>query len=96
MAVLRERRGQSGWLGLARLTVASVEAEKHLLLTAVTGAGEVLESAWCDSLLPVPATVHGESTRSEPGALTHALAECEAPRGEAQRVDLIRLRWSLR
>ncbi len=78
VAVLNERRGQSGWLALSRLTVASIEEEEHLLLAAVTDDGEPLDTAWCDRLLQVPATVRGAPTGPAPGALADAVALQEA------------------
>lgn len=78
IAVLAERRGQSGWLALARVTVASVEIEEHLLLAAVTDEGEPLDGEWCDRLLQVPATIATTTPAVPPAAVDEALGTQEA------------------
>lgn len=86
VTVLEERRGSRGWLRVERLAVRSVEDEEHLLVGAVSDAGEELDADWCDRLLGLPVlrigAVHDRAAPALPVALErqHArvLAEAEA------------------
>ena len=103
VAILAERRGTSGWLKVARLRVASLQDEEHLLLAAVTDAGDVLDAAWCDKLLGLPAREIGHTNSAPPSSVAEAvdrqqvraLAEAEARNGawfdeEVEKLD----RWA--
>ena len=78
VAVLADRRGQSGWLALSRLTVRSAEEEEHLLLAAVTDGGELLDGRWCDRLLQVPAQEAAGADVEAPAPLSEALDDQQA------------------
>ena len=65
VAVLEARRGTRGWLRVAKLKVASLEDEEHLLVGAVTDAGEEFDADWCDRLLGLP-VARTEPVHSDP------------------------------
>jgi superfamily II DNA or RNA helicase len=77
VAVLAERRGASGWLSVARVRVASLQDEEHLLAAAIIDGGDELDAAWCDKLLGLPACVDGPATAA-PGTVADALARQQA------------------
>jgi adenine-specific DNA-methyltransferase len=70
VAILAERLGQSGWLRVATVRVASIETEEYLLATAIAKravpdghtAVDVLDPEWCDRLLNLPAAM-GQALR---------------------------------
>jgi hypothetical protein len=72
LAVIEDLRGQGGWLVLDRLTVDSLELEEHLVFTAVTDGGEVLDQDRCERLFRCDGVV-GEAPEA-PAALTDRLA----------------------
>lgn len=103
VAVLEARRGARGWLRVARLEVASLQDEEHLLAGAVTDAGEELDADWCDRLLRLPVARSKPVDTEPPAALAvvlnrqkaRALAEAEARNGawfdeEVEKLD----RWA--
>jgi hypothetical protein len=58
--LVEKLRGQSGWLHVEQLTVASLDTEETLLVTGVTDDGHVLDRETCEKLLTIPATSGGE------------------------------------
>jgi hypothetical protein len=103
VAILAERRGQSGWLRVESLEVASVEAEQLLLLFAVDDDGAALDGEWCERLLDLPAQVGGQThvlpdvevllDRGLDAARRKAVAETEARNSrwfdeEVEKLDL--------
>jgi adenine-specific DNA-methyltransferase len=64
--MLTERlRGQSGWLRVEQLTVASLDTEESLLVTGITDDGRTLDRETCEKLLTIPATVGDEAAVAE-------------------------------
>jgi len=52
--------GQSGWLRVEQLTIASLDTEDTLVVTGVTDDGHVLDRETCEKLLTVPARLGDE------------------------------------
>lgn len=48
--------GQSGWLAVSVLTLESFDVEEHLILTAISDTGSVLDHELTDKLLSLPAS----------------------------------------
>jgi ERCC4-related helicase len=58
ISVLEPLRGQSGWLSLSQFTVEALEqAEDHLIFSAMTDSGEVLEAEIVQRLLSLPSQI---------------------------------------
>ncbi len=53
---LEQYVGQAGWLVADKLTISGVEPEEHLLISAVTDDGQVIDADAARRLLDVPAT----------------------------------------
>jgi len=64
IAALDSLKGQSGWLGLTRLTVTALDVEDHMVFSALTDEGEPLDESQCQRLFALPAS-EGKSMRSE-------------------------------
>jgi len=58
--LVEQLRGESGWLHVEQLTVASLDTEETLLITGVTDDGRVLDRETCEKLLTIPATLGSE------------------------------------
>lgn len=56
VSILEPLKGVSGWLQVKQLTVSSFETEDHLLLTAVTDEGGLLDREQCQRLFSLQAT----------------------------------------
>jgi len=50
LSVVEALTGQSGWLALEQLTVETLQCEEHLLFTALTDQGEVVDQEACEKL----------------------------------------------
>ena len=55
ITLVEQLLGQSGWLRIEQLTVASLDTEETLLVTGVTDDGRVLDRETCEKLLTIPA-----------------------------------------
>ncbi len=55
ITLVERLRGQSGWLRIEQLTVASLDTEETLLVTGVTDDDRVLDRETCEKLLTIPA-----------------------------------------
>lgn len=54
LADVKAYRGQSGWLELSKLTIESIQPFEHLVFSARTDKGEVLDQQLCERLMLVP------------------------------------------
>ncbi len=57
--------GQSGWLRVEQLTVASLDTEEALLVTGITDEGAVLDRETCEKLMTIPAIVGTQVSTDE-------------------------------
>jgi len=74
LAVVEELRSQKGWLVLDRLTIESLELEEHLVFTAVTDGGEVLDQDRCERLFRCEGAV-GDAAELLAGVANRLAAE---------------------
>lgn len=102
IAVLASLLGQSGWLALGILTVASLDTEEFLLLTAVADDGTVMDGEVCQRLMGLRAEVgdvveehipeFGSATEAE---TSRSLRQVEARNGRFFDAEVTKLdRWS--
>ena len=56
LSSLQPFHGQSGWLELNQLQLSSFQDEEHLVFTAITDAGELLDTEQCSDLFLLTAT----------------------------------------
>ena len=61
ITLVEQLLGQSGWLRIEQLTVASLDTEETLLVTGVTDDGRVLDRETCEKLLTIPADLGAEA-----------------------------------
>jgi len=66
VSLLDQLKGQHGWLSITVLRLDSFQEEEHLVITAMTEAGKVLDVDLCERLLQVNATVLQDVTESIP------------------------------
>lgn len=66
VTLLEELKGQKGWLSITVLSLDSFQEEEHLVITAMTDDGKVLDIDLCERLLQVNATVLQDVTESIP------------------------------
>ena len=80
VAILAPYLGKSGWLTVAKLTVTAVDYEEHLVLSAVTDDGELLDAEWSRKLLELPAWEDTDTpqTAEVPAPLHEAILREEA------------------
>lgn len=57
VTLLEELKGQKGWLSITVLSLDSFQEEEHIVITAMTDDGRVLDVDLCERLLQVNATV---------------------------------------
>ncbi|RKG45110.1 DEAD/DEAH box helicase [Acinetobacter cumulans] len=57
VTLLEELKGQKGWLSITVLSLDSFQEEEHIVITAMTDDGKVLDVDLCERLLQVNATV---------------------------------------
>lgn len=57
VTLLDQLKGQKGWLSITVLSLDSFQEEEHIVITAMTDAGKVLDVDLCERLLQVNATV---------------------------------------
>lgn len=57
ISILQELVGQTGWLYIKCVSITTFETEDHLILSAVTHDGIVLESDQCNRLFSLPAEI---------------------------------------
>lgn len=88
IAMLEQLVGQQGWLQLNLLELDSFQREEHLVFTAQTDAGQVLDQETCEKLFQLPArqdplpastaapaTLHGNAQQQLQAALSRALEQ---------------------
>jgi adenine-specific DNA-methyltransferase len=75
ISALEPFRGGSGWLGLSKLEVESLETDEYLVFAALSDEGAELDSELCQKLLSVPASVAGETLTAEPAARLEDIRE---------------------
>ena len=85
VTLLEGLKGQQGWLSITVLSLDSFQEEEHIVITAMTDDGKVLDVDLCERLLQVNATVLSDVVDPIPGifkanidkqyqvALNHAL-----------------------
>lgn len=66
ISILKPLVGKSGWLELSKLTVASLDTEEFLLLSAQTEAGDTLDEESARKLFTLPARVEGPTATVSP------------------------------
>lgn len=85
VSALQDYLNTSGWLALSLLTLDSFQVEEHLILTAMTDAGQVLDQDLADKLLSLsaesmpcdvtpPVTIMANVEQQRQASLNHALA----------------------
>jgi hypothetical protein len=74
LAAVEKLKGVAGWLALDRLTIESLDLEEHLLFTAITDGGEVLDQERCERLFRCDGQV-GEAPELPAVAAERLLAE---------------------
>jgi adenine-specific DNA-methyltransferase len=67
VSVLKPLVGQSGWLELSKLTIASLDTEEILVFAAQTDLGQSLDQEVCQKLFQLAAAV--QSNSAEPPSL---------------------------
>lgn len=86
VSVLENLKASRGWLALSLLELESFEKEEHLVFSAVTDEGEILDQEACERLFNLqassgplsqepPRTLHDQITRQVDAALSRALDE---------------------
>ncbi|MFZ4791815.1 MAG: SNF2-related protein [Candidatus Competibacteraceae bacterium] len=50
LSVVETLKGQSGWLALDQLTIETLQCEEHLLFTALTDQGQLVDQEACEKL----------------------------------------------
>ena len=75
ISVLEPLRGQSGWLELSKLTIASLDTEEFLLLAGVTEGGLAIDNERCRKFMSVPATITEAVDRPIPDLSPHRQVE---------------------
>jgi hypothetical protein len=86
ISVLENLVGQHGWLQLDLLELDSFQQEEHLVFTAQTDSGDMLDQETCERLFqlaasseetrqPAPETLAGNAQRRIEAALSHALEQ---------------------
>lgn len=66
VTLLDQLKGQKGWLAITVLSLDSFQDEEHLVITAMTDSGTVLDVDLCERLLQVDARVLQDITESIP------------------------------
>jgi hypothetical protein len=61
IAILESLVGKNGWLTCARCTINALETEDHLILSAMTDDGAVLDEAQCRRLFDLPGEENGSA-----------------------------------
>lgn len=65
ISVLEGLKGRSGWLTINVLLLDSFQKEEHLVITAMTDEGRVLDEEICTKLLALPAKLMAEGLAQE-------------------------------
>tara|TARA_R110002072_G_scaffold302737_2_gene488206 strand:- start:29880 stop:32783 length:2904 start_codon:yes stop_codon:yes gene_type:complete len=95
IAIVAERLGQSGWLRIDRLHVASIGVEEHLLIAAVadgdapSDSPTVLADDWGEKLMSLPATEGGSV---DVPAIVSTTLEQALEKQQAARLDELTVR----
>lgn len=66
VTLLDQLKGQQGWLSITVLSLDSFQEEEHIVITAMTDVGKVLDVDLCERLLQVNATVLSDMTDQIP------------------------------
>lgn len=64
VSVIEKLRGQSGWLTLTKLEVASFDTTEALLFSGVTDAGHILDQETCEKIMAIPASSQAKPVQS--------------------------------
>ncbi len=66
VSIVEALKGQKGHLALSRLTISSFDTEEHLLFSAVTDSGQVLDQEQCEKLFQCNALVSPRQVATGP------------------------------
>ena len=69
LSALESLATKSGWLELNQLELQSFQDEEHLVFTAQTDTGELLDQELCEQLFNLPATTQGSVSEEPPETL---------------------------
>lgn len=69
LSSLEDLQGREGWLELNQLQLSSFQNEEHLVFTAFTDEGQMLDAEQCSDLFLLNARASLSETRFPPGAL---------------------------
>ncbi|WP_339889896.1 SNF2-related protein [Neptuniibacter pectenicola] len=70
---LEELSGSSGWLELNQLELQSFQQEEHLVFTAITDDGKLLDHEQCEQLFQLDVTDEFDAVDSIPESFTHTV-----------------------
>lgn len=66
ISVIESLKGMTGWLSIQVLMLDAFQKEEHIVLTAMTADGRVLDEELCTRLLNIPATISETIAQSKP------------------------------